>query len=514
MKLDRSFILLFRRRGSIEKLVKIIAVFVVLFLSFPKHAIGQQATPESQLHYVWSPAKQIPEYTSMRAAPYLVADRNRTVHAFNLERGAGQQPKIFYRNWTVLLGWSKPIDILLPDTLGGSPTLQGVHLEDNGTLNLIIYAGDAQEGNIYYTTANVLRADQADAWASPAPVAVDAGPLAAAAITGDGKGKLVVVYSGYRYGIGIYEVHSLDGGETWSAPTVVSLSNEQNAFPRYISLETDDLGRIHAAWHLVDDSGQILEARYARLDADFKIWEHGMVLSRRETELEFYGWPAVISSGNVIYVVYTDDFPPTRFVRRSNDGGKSWAPPVRPFPHQGDYEQPILLKDSSGKIHMIIGNRLPDPVIHGMWHSRLVDNHWTPLFPIVSGPVTNLFDPTGPQAVISQGNVLLATWTNDVGREYRTGAWYSYTFVDAPELPVQSHQIPSTILKTPAVSSDSPGETQAPLTETQPQYPRSFGDVLKDLIQDNNPNIFVFLGIVPVLLLVVGTIITHYARRR
>jgi len=69
-----------------------------------------------------------------------------------------------------------------------------------------------------------------------------------------------------------------------------------------------------------------------------------------------------------------------------------------------------------------------NPEIHGMWYSRLVGNAWLPLAPIISGPGTDVFGPSWPEAGVVQGNVLLAAWSKDVGLEQRS----------APDIPTPS----------------------------------------------------------------------------
>jgi hypothetical protein len=261
-------------------------------------------------------------------------------------------------------------------------------------------------------------------------------------------------------------------------------------------------------------SGLVEETWYARLTPDLSTWEFLQRLSQKDDEQEFNGEPNIVLAEEEVIVVYHDDFPPTRFMRRSTDGGETWSDPARPFPHTGGYGPVSLVKDSLGNVHILLGNRLQNPEIHGMWYSRLVGNAWRPLDPIISGPETDGFDPSWPEAVVVQGNILLAVWSNDVGLEYRSAPWYSYAFLDAPELPVELFPSPAAIEETPTSLPVSNNEMQISLISNPSQYPRSFEDVLSNHFQNNNPSIFIYLGVFPVILFVVGVIINHFARRR
>jgi hypothetical protein len=189
-------------------------------------------------------------------------------------------------------------------------------------------------------------------------------------------------------------------------------------------------------------------------------------------------------------VIYQDSFPATRYMRISRDGGQTWSLAVRPFPEIGEYENAILLKDNQGNIHMVLGDRTVDPEIHGMWYSRWLGRSWTPLKAITSGPVTSSYDPSAPQAVMVQGNLILAVWWHNVRRDLLSGAWYAYTYLDLtpdPRTPLpQATEVPT---ETPPAAENTP---QSALTPSPQINPRSAGD--------QNPAIPIMAGLVPVVI--------------
>ncbi len=444
----------------------------------------------------WTLPRQIPNYDDTARAPFLAADRNRTVHAFSYEAVSPVRSAIVYRKWSVETGWSPRVDIILPDLGSGINTIQGAFADNNGVLHLIYYNGAEKEGDIMYSRALASIADRATSWSVPIPVGKGGGPLPFAGLTGDENGRLLIVYSGQINGIGLYQVHSEDSGNTWSEPSPIYIINEENLWPSSIRFTWDDTGQIHMVWSIVNDTGVGTEVHYARTDPSTYQWTNEIVLARREEGEYSTQWPSIITNGDDLIVIYQDSFPATRWMVRSQDGGETWQLPVRPFPQVGEYENAILLKDGSGTIHMILGNRTSEPEIHGMWHSRWLGDGWAPLEPLISGPITPTFDPSAPQAIISQGNVLLATWWHNVRKEDLSGAWYSYAYLDAPELPVVPLPSPTPI-STRAIEDAAPGvSTNLNIT---PPAENDFASRPQPIM---NPATPIFIGLAPVAILI------------
>jgi hypothetical protein len=454
----------------------------------------------------WSTPKRVPAYYDLLRAPVLVADQNHTVHAFNQEKSAGGGNVIAYRRWSaVSRDWSPPVDILLfGEGLSG---MMGVQLDDSGRLHLIFYSGEETQGNVFYTWAYAAQAGSAAAWSEPVQIAPSAGPLVAGALIAQGSDRLVAVYTGLGQGVGVYAFQSVDGGHTWSKPATVDIVDTPENTPVAHWLTSDSQGRVHAVWHVANNAGQGEEIWYARLSADLVAWSQPILLAGRESDLENMGWGSIISVDDRLIVAYQDSFPATRWVRQSADGGETWGEPVRPFPHVGGYEYTALVKDSNNVVHMVLGNRFPSPETYGMWYSKLVEGVWTPLEPIISGPARPDFGPCCPRAVISQGNVLLATWAHNVNSEFLTGAWYAYLDLDAPELPVVPLQVPTALPAQATATPTAPAPSPAPT--------RSLGEPNNGAGTANptDPATDIYLAVVPVVLIVLAVLGIQQLRR-
>ena len=495
--------------GTSRAKVLVIATVIALAITALGEHIGVQYGLAKGLAagYPWAPVQKIPDYSDLAWPPLMAADRNRTVHAFNSqEYNSDGDEAIFYRQWTLAQGWTVPTDILLLTSASPRP-IQGVYLDTNSWFHMILFLGDQQSAAVYYTKAPAAEAGNARAWSRLRVVGTLAGPTPIAALAGSGDSDLTILYSGYGEGAGVYEIHSPDSGETWSNPVPIFLTGSEVLWPMSIRLEVDSRARTHAVWSIIDDRATGQAVFYSRFVPEQQAWLPAVILAARAEDGFSTNWPSIISLNNEVFVMYQDGAtPPTKWMRRSPDGGKTWGFPSRPFAEVGEYENPILLKDSLNRLHLILGNRTLETEIHGMWHSQWNGEYWSGLTPIVSGPSSDVFDPSAPQAVVSQGNVILAAWRNDV--RVKNGAWFSYTRLDSPEYPLEALPL-SMPTPTPNKLLSSSG------AESTPTLPRPTSAVTTDPQPENassskifsNPANLILLGTAPAILLVVVAIL-------
>ncbi len=393
-----------------------------------------QFLPFPQISNEWQPIQQIPNYSETARAPIMVPDQAGNIHVFNYEELSPLQNAILYRKWNPSEGWSPPIDIILTGLGGGPQTLQAAFLDPENFMHLLYYVGTDTEGEIYHTKAYITEVQNAAKWSDPAIITKNADPLPFITAAQQQDGKILVFFGGHDIGDGLYMITSSDSGETWDAPLALSLVSVEDQWPAAIQVVVDHLNQVHVVWSEVGTEGVGEILYYGRLNESLNAFSVKKTIAKREGDDYSANWPSIIDSGQELILIYMDDFPATRWMMTSSDYGDTWSIPVRPFPEVGEYEYAILLKDSQNGIHMILGNRTIEPEIHGMWYSRWIGNRWSALEAIISGPVTGSFDPSAPQAVIAQGNLIFASWWNNVRRDNLTGAWYSYKLLDAPAL--------------------------------------------------------------------------------
>ena len=467
-------------------------------------ALGDVVYTPAQAINQWAPPQPIPDYVNLRA-PILVADQNKTVHAFYNEPLDRTTDVFYYRKWNLEQGWTQQIDFMMVLLSVNNP-IQSVFLDHSGMFHLIYHGDLDTDGNIYYTRAPAYQAERATSWSKPLLIGPGSGPVLAAQLLGDGQNNLVVLYSGQEAGIGLYEIHSNNGGDSWTEPRVVTLLDRADLWPYSIRMLLDREGHYHAVWSLVGSRGVGLGVYYSRLSADLSSWTHPFELATLEAGEYSTQWPAIIDDRDYLIIVYQDSFPATKFIRVSPDGGDTWNEPVRPFPHTGEYENPVMMKDGDLTIHMVLGNRIGNPEIHGMWHSVWQGERWSELQPVIAGPNTSTFDPSSPNAVIVQGNILFVSWRNDVADA--GPAMYSYIILDATELPVVPLQMPDTRITSTLIPSELIAETPTPLHRT---VLTPFPDQ-EDLFLSGGPAIPVFVALIPVILISIMFVILQ--RRR
>ena len=464
----------------------------------------------------WSPPQRIPYYDDEGQAPHLLADSNKTVHAFNSQKVSGQLV-ITYRQWSLDQGWTAPIDILLPPEKGQA-RMMDAFLDHSGMIHLVFFSGNDVNADIYYSKAPAVHAGQAQAWSAPELIGEEAKTPSSAALAGDDQGHLFVVYSGKPDGIGMYAVSSNDAGNSWTEPIPIFLTYSDQLSPFALKMNLDQQGQLHAVWNVNNRSGTGETIYYSRLSADRLQWSEPIELA----VVDGYSaaWPSVIEHNNELFVIYQNSQPATRWMRKSFDGGETWTDPVRPFPHVGEYAHAALVVDSNNQLHMILGNRIGNPAIHGMWHSVWQGERWSHLLPIVSGPqvgtgsLEERFDPTAPRTVISLGNVLLLTWVTDP-MAGRNGVWYSYITLDAPELSMMALPTPQAS-PTPIATATSQ-VMPTPTPNRLPEHLQVQPGNESPTIANSSPASALMAAIIPVVLLMlviaVGYQFALYGRR-
>jgi hypothetical protein len=393
--------------------------------------------------------------------------------------------------------------------------VKGALLDQDGDMHLIFLGGDGSDANVYYSRAPAAMADRAPAWAEP--VMIGEGAIKdTAALAGDDLGNMFVLYGGAREGVGLYAVHSTDGGDTWSAPTVVALTHDPELFVWGIrfsaGLYVDQDQQLHTVWAHNNQSGQGREIYYARLGADHKSWSAPLLLaSTNEDKLGQVTEPSIIGYGGELIVFYSEwpGSSPKRVMRRSFDGGRTWTDAVAPFASLGQYGETDFVIDNDGVLHLVLGDRIRGL---NLWHSVWIGDRWQEPQPIapsseadrfVEGPLT--FHPWWPELVVSQGNVLLVTWETDPGAAHN-GTWSAYKVLDVSELPLVPLPTPAispTIAPTPSPTPPVPTPTPSNRPSSIEQIDRAANEV------EDAPARPLIVGIVPVILLISGIVLVR-----
>lgn len=502
--------------------------FILIFIGILLVASGIPRA-KAQTTGQWSPDQRVSGYLDDTFTPFLLADQNHTVHAFAtqwVEVNNERQGAIIYRQWSLMGGWTKPVDVLLSPV--GDAQIQSAYLDSLGYIHLIFWTSNNNGASfIYYSKVPAAMADISSAWSYPISIADSALDPASAALAGDGQGNLIVIYSGKHDGAGVYEIHSSDSGETWSNPTSVFLTYDTTLVPFSLRLFMGKTGQLHAAWSVVTNTGVDVSLHYARYDVAKNQWTQPVMLNKRLELQDYFGpsFPSLVDTGKNIVIVYNNGNPfsgrpvnpgrPVQEVSLSSDNGQTWNEPVVPFYRLvGRSGEHTMVVDSNGIAHTLFVQRVEYEVdgiykiYGGVWHSELQDGVWSDPDRFVT-----TVSPHDIRAVVSQGNVLLAVWREDPG-EGQHGIWFSYTILDAPELPVVIPLTP-TVQAMPTPIEDITAETPLPvLSSTPTPLVGIAGRPPSGML--SNPAGPLVIAIIPVVLILVFALIAYqfYRNRR
>jgi hypothetical protein len=479
---------------------------LILSLAFSLFAWPNTASAQASN---WEVPQWIPGLvdTSPSQVPVFLADKSGNLHVFHSQWVNGVFT-VVYSQWIVGVGWTKPVDILIPPV--EQARLKGAVLDSNDEVHLIFWDGNEFFANIYYTHASLSAISKSSAWSAPVVIGPAAIVPEYAAIVTDGKGSFAVVYSGDRSGHGLYSVFSSDNGETWSTTDAFFRTFNNTLFPASLQLYLSSDAMVHAVWSVNDTLGLGRAVYYAAANLYEPVWSVPYLLAE---DIDYEAaTPSIIQYNDELFVIYHNEFPTTRWMRRSSDQGKTWSTPTRLFDHIGSNGAAALVIDSSNTMHMFFGNRVGDPPIHGMWHSIWLGQQWSEPEAIVSGPQILVgengeegFDPSAAQALVIRGNFMYVAWRHDpmAGPLH---IWYSYMTLDAPQTPLEV--IPTNSAEPVSTQAALTTSTQTPVQviETQPSGPDS-----EELASESNPLSNIFLGVIPVLFVIA---VVFYVRRR
>jgi hypothetical protein len=504
---------------TIKNRLTILVVFI-LVLGFGAD-LSAQAQPAQQ----WAADQQVPGYLDDTFTPILIADRNRTAHAFVsqwINDGEDRRQAIVYRKWSLAGGWTRPVDVILAP-LGGDAVLLGAHLDDLGIVHVAFENGEGRNAVMYYTYAPADSADIVSAWSAPIVIGTGVAGVNSAAFSGDGNLNLVIIYSGNSDGNGVYAVTSADQGKTWSEePQLVFSPPDSELIPYSLRLVNRNATQMSAAWNLVSSLGVDEALYFTSYDLSTNTWAKATELEKRVDLPDYFGpsFPSITDNGRDTVIMYNGGNPFTgqpvnvgRPVQRatfSTDGGRTWATSINPFPfHVGRSGEHTLVLDGNGRTHALFVQRIETlvdgaySIIGGVWHSVYEGGSWTN-----PGRFVTTYSPHDVRAVVVQGNILLVVWREDPG-EGQHGIWYTYLALDNPELPITP--LPTADALSPgssAIGTQLPDDTQPGIFSTP--TPMQLTDSQRNILDGNpNPGMPLAVAMIPVLVVLVGVVLAY-----
>jgi hypothetical protein len=497
---ERDFYKRMNKDKTLERIHKnfpFLAMIVVILLLF---APLQQSNANHLLEGEWETPQWIPGLfdTDTTMYPIFIDDGSGTVHVIHTQQ-MGEQSVIMYSQWVEGIGWTEPVDIYYPPGEDQRARVTSAFLDNSGMLNIIYWGGNDRNASMFFMSAPLRLAGSASDWSAPNLIGQYAISPATAAAVSDGDGWIMLIYSGDRLGNGLYSVWSNDYGDTWSEPEPIFHTYRDTHWPTELKIIQGSNNNYHAVWALGNITGNSSAVYYALFDTDSQEWENTTILA--EADANEVDTPSIIEHNQQLILIYHADFPTTRWMRRSYDVGKNWTAPVRLFQQVGSNGPASMVVDSSNTLHMFFGNRISgSPDTHGLWHSIWKDGGWSLPEAVVSGPLMLVgpngeegFDPSNAQAFVIRGNQIFLVWRHDP----LTGPiriWYSYSYVNTPQLPVSTIADPVQLPISSDVINDPATITPPPITDFIEDTPSS--------LSAENLNRMLFTSVLPAFALV------------
>ncbi len=492
------------------------AVLLALALSALSGVAHAQAQAAS---IAWGAPLNLSNSLTSSGRPAIVADGYGNVHVFWSEEIGGApvmgRPKalihtgntIVYSRWDGV-SWTQPTDILfVPGDIIAD--YAAVTVDKNNRLH-VVWSGYS---SFYYSTALPEEAHSAQAWSKPSLVATgNAQTQWESDIITDAEGGIHIVYATKGESPGVYHVQSVDSGVTWSSPARLSLPLDdlEIAFSN-IRLNLDGVGRLHAVWQTNQQEGFGQGIYYARSTNGGADWEPPIKVAYRDLNEYGVSFPSIASIGSSeLHMVYIDGAWHTgRYHRISRDGGATWSEPQHIFADfEGVNGYPLLLVDGSNRLHMVITWRTKTQ-IGGTYHAVWLGSEWSPM--TVAVPEA---DDTGPgahwtAATVRLGNELQVLWntnfTDRAGEIWHVGG----VIPGVGQLPAlavpqrETPRLPGTPAPTAMPVLRPPAQA---LPEKPPSQPGPAFDLSKTPVQAASVEQTLLAGLLPTLLLVLGTV--------
>ncbi|HBY94958.1 MAG: glycoside hydrolase [Ardenticatenaceae bacterium] len=448
----------------------------------------------------------------------MVADQYGYVHAFWSESGMASEGRsiIQYARFDGV-SWTEPIDVYVTGPNSEITQVEAA-VDQSGILHLAWTGGFT--GPLYYGTAPALDALSARQWQRPRVLKTS---LHRMELQLDSNGMAYILYTDpFSEEKGIYIVSTDDEGKTWSFPVRVDSDTPNGYEPDDVQFAIDSGDVFHAVWsdYDVSDANKIKWIRYARSIDSGRTWSTPETIDEvgsEGDELRAAG-PRMIVQGQTVHVIWARvNAGPQRQHRFSVDDGQNWSGAQWIFGGLNGQAGDALAVDGAGRVHFIGQIRFPQGIYHAYWDGT----RWTQpdLIYLIRGSsedvIGNRIHAQGIHLAVRAGNQLVTVFSNLETQPRPLYTMYR-TLEDVPParlaaLPVPSASPVPSLSPTPPEAAPADPTAAPAVARVDTGRPSPPG---QSAASDASPDRALWLGILPVLLFIGGSIALRLVRRR
>jgi hypothetical protein len=318
----------------------------------------------------WSEPYRLSGEDGRASEAYLVADQYGYVHCFWTETSfENQSTTIKYSRFDGTT-WTKPNDIYVT---GGEIGNVSPFVDEQGILHIAWSEGLI--GPAYYTYAPATDAVSAQNWAKPIQINVPARPVY---LRVDSKGVFHILYVNPTAESGVDYIRSEDRGITWSEPVRLDPDIPPGVIPDSLNFELDENDGLHAAWFYgARELGARPDwVRYAHSLDGGQTWSAPFTIDRYVEESDHNltnASPTMMVEGANVHVIWAAGSLPYRNHRFSTDEGLTWSAPAKIFGELHGQAFDGLTVDRAGRVHFFGQIRYPMGIYHAIWDQ----NRWS-----------------------------------------------------------------------------------------------------------------------------------------
>jgi hypothetical protein len=456
----------------------------------------------------WSELYRLSSENGRASDAHLVADQYGYVHCFWSET-------LFENQHTVLQysrfdggTWSAPNDIYI--TSEGIENMSAV-VDQHGTLHIVWTEGFF--GPVYYTYAPAHNTLSSQNWASPLRIDVPAGIIR---FRVDSKGVFHILYVNRSEELGVYYVRSEDQGETWSEPMWLDPDILPGHTPDSLNFELDENDGLHAVWWYgsLEQGARPDWVRYVHSLDGGETWSSPFNIDEYDEESDHNltnASPVMIVQDQTVHVIWAAGSLPYRNHSFSTDAGRTWSAPVQIYGELHGQAFDDLALDGAGRVHFFGQIRYPIAIYHAYWQQT----RWSQ--PSLVYFIAEEGDDGGDrvqahliQAVVRAGNQLVLTFGDPPADPNRRLFAMYRTLDNIPPLETIPTPTPTATL----IPLPSPTSTQPGATPTATSTPPSMDGADAEPGEMPKADSAIQFGLVPVLLLLGGTLIFRFWYKR